>query len=151
MRIPWLDLREKALFGLIDGLNGAVGLVIGLLHSHAASVIIFVALMARAGSSSVSMAGAQYQADNTAHSRMTRWGRVAAMGLGYLTSALVPGIGFAISTRVGLVIFAPATLLILGTIIWYRSGEAGWLKATTTSLLIFVLAVAVGLAASFIG
>lgn len=147
----WSGLREKALFGLIDGLNGAVGLIIGLLHSHAASVIIFVALMARAGSSSVSMAGAQYQADNTAHSAWAKWGRVAAMGLGYLTSALLPGIGFAVNTHVGLLIFVPATLLILGTIVWYRSSEAGWLRAAATTLIIFVLAVVVGLAASLAG
>ncbi len=149
--IHWNDLREKALFGLIDGLNGAVGLIIGLLHAHAAPALIFIALMARAGSSSVSMAGAQYQADTTATSRLTKWGCVIAMGLGYLTSALIPGLGFAFSTRVGLAIFIPATVLILGTITWYRSGEAGWVKAAATTLVIFVVAVVVGLAASVVG
>jgi hypothetical protein len=126
----WADLREKALFGLIDGLNGAVGLVIGLLHSHAAASLIFVALLARAGSSSVSMAGAQYEADDSTPDQAIRWGRVAAMGVGYLASALVPG--------------------ILAAITWTRSRSTGWLKAAVTTVVIFALAVGAGLLASLV-
>jgi phosphatidylglycerophosphate synthase len=151
MSLQWKELREKALFGLIDGLNGAVGLTIGLLHAHAASVLIFIALVARAGSSSVSMAGAQYQADDSAPNSITRWSRVGAMGLGYITSALLPGIGFAISTQMGLIVFVPMTLVVLSTIIWYKSASVGWLKSAYTTFIIFTLAVAVGLGASFIG
>jgi hypothetical protein len=85
-------LREQALFGLIDGLNGAVGLAIGLLRLHSAADVILVALLARAGSSAVSMAGAQYQADESGDTHLVRMSRVAAMGLGYLTSAIAPGL-----------------------------------------------------------
>jgi hypothetical protein len=56
----WRDLKDQYLFGMVDGINGAVGLVIGLLRSHAAAQIILVALLSRAGSSAVSMAGAEY-------------------------------------------------------------------------------------------
>jgi hypothetical protein len=146
----WADLREKALFGLIDGLNGAVGLVIGLLHSHAAASLIFVALLARAGSSSVSMAGAQYEADDSTPDQAIRWGRVAAMGVGYLASALVPGIGFAYSTHLGVIIFVPACIVILAAITWTRSRSTGWLKAAVTTVVIFALAVGAGLLASFV-
>jgi hypothetical protein len=142
----WRDFREKALFGLVDGLNGAVGLTIGLLRAHAAAALIFVALLARAGSSSVSMAGAQYESDDSAPSGAVRWGRVAAMGLGYLTSALLPGLGFAFSRQLGIAVFVPVTIVT-----WTRAGREGWLRAAATTLIIFVLAVAAGLAASFAG
>ena len=72
-------LREQALFGLIDGLNGAVGLTIGLLRLRSAADVILVALLARAGSSAVSMAGAQYQADESGGTRFVRMSRVAAI------------------------------------------------------------------------
>jgi hypothetical protein len=147
----WRDLEEKALFGLIDGLNGAVGLTIGLARSHAAATLIFVALLARAGSSSVSMAGAQYEADDTAPNQSIRWGRVAAMGVGYLASALLPGVGFAFSLHTGWVVFVPAAIAILVAITWTRSARCGWAKAIVTTAVIFILAVAVGLAASLAG
>ena len=51
----WRDLSRPGLFGLIDGLNGMVGLVIGLTRAGAAASLIFVALLARAGSSAVSI------------------------------------------------------------------------------------------------
>ena len=38
--------REKALFGLIDGLNGATGLIVGLLMVQASVRTILVALLA---------------------------------------------------------------------------------------------------------
>jgi VIT1/CCC1 family predicted Fe2+/Mn2+ transporter len=147
----WRDFREKALFGLVDGLNGAVGLTIGLLRAHAAAALIFVALLARAGSSSVSMAGAQYESDDSAPSGAVRWGRVAAMGLGYLTSALLPGLGFAFSRQLGIAVFVPVTIVVLTVVTWTRAGREGWLRAAATTLIIFVLAVAAGLAASFAG
>jgi len=147
----WRDLSSSALFGLIDGLNGMVGLVIGLLRVHAVAAVIFVALLARAGSSSVSMAGAQYESADPGESRRQRWSRVAAMGLGYLASALTPGLGFAVSTRAGLIVFIPVTAAILAGITWFRSSTAGWLRAALTTAVIFILAVGAGLAASLAG
>ena len=97
------------------------------------------------------MAGAQYEADDTAVSQRVRWGRIAAMGCGYLTSALIPGTGFSVSTTLGLAVFAPATVVILAGITWFRSGKAGWLRAAATTAVIFVLAVAAGLLASLAG
>lgn len=149
--MDWKDYTNQGLFGLVDGLNGMVGLVIGLLHAHAASGIIFVALLARAGSSSVSMAGAEYQSDDSSPNRKVKTGRVAAMGLGYLTSALLPGLGFAHSVRVGMIIFVPATITVLAGITWFRSGRHGWVKAGVTTVIIFGLAVAAGLLASLAG
>lgn len=150
MRI-WADLEEKALFGLVDGLNGAVGLTIGLLRSHAAAALIFVALLARAGSSSVSMAGAQYEADDSAPDQAIRWGRVAAMGAGYLASALVPGLGFLVGIHMGMIVFVPAAIAVLAVITWTRARSTGWLKAAITTIVIFILAVAAGLLASLAG
>ena len=151
-RIRLRDLRKQALFGFVDGINGAVGLVIGLLHSHAAAALIFVALLARAGSSAVSMAGAEFESgeDPDAGSRV-RAGRVTAMGLGYLTSALAPGLGFAFGVRPGLIVFIPAAAAVLAVITWSRSRQAGWPKATATTLIIFLLAVGAGLLASLAG
>jgi hypothetical protein len=148
-----VHLSQPGLFGLIDGLNGMVGLVIGLSRSHAAASLIFVALLARAGSSSVSMAGAQYQAGDQDASRRVRWGRIAAMGFGYLISALVPGSGFAVSTELGWAVFIPATAVILTGIMWFRSSQPGigWAKAAATTLTIFVLAVGAGFLASLAG
>ena len=149
--VRWRDLSQSGLFGLIDGLNGMVGLVIGLSHAHAAASIIFIALLARAGSSSVSMAGAQYQADDTSPNRRVKWGRVTAMGLGYLTSALLPGLGFVVNTAVGFALFIPMTIAILAGITWFRSGKIGWLRAAATTFTIFALAVGAGLLASLAG
>jgi hypothetical protein len=147
----WRDYSQAGLFGLIDGLNGMVGLVIGLMRVHAVATVIFVALLARAGSSSVSMAGAQYESDDTAPSKRVRWGRIAAMGSGYLTSALVPGLGFSVSKHTGLIVFIPATVLVLVVITWFRAGKVGWLVATATTLTIFALAVGAGFLASLAG
>jgi hypothetical protein len=144
-------LRSQFLFGCVDGLNGMVGLVIGLLRVHAAASIIFVALLARAGSSSVSMAGAEYESDDTSPNRRVKAGRVTAMGLGYLSSALVPGLGFAFNVRVGLAVFIPASITVLVVITWFRSGRSGWVRAGATTVTIFILAVAAGLLASLAG
>jgi hypothetical protein len=125
------------------------GLVIGLTRVHAAAAVIFVAVLARAGSSSVSMAGAQYQSEDGAG--RARWGRIAAMGLGYLTSALLPGLGFALGIRAGWIVFVPATAAVLAVVTWFRSGTAGWLRAAATTAAIFVLAVGAGLLAALAG
>jgi hypothetical protein len=137
--VRWKDFSDAALFGLIDGLNGAVGLIIGLLHVHAAAALIFTAILARAGASCVSMAGAQFESSDTS-ARKVRYTRVAAMGTGYLCSALLPGLGF-----------IPVTLVILAAITWTRSRRVGWLKAAVTTLVIFVLAVGAGLLAGLVG
>lgn len=84
------DLSETGLFGLIDGLNGMVGLVVGLGRSGEAAAVIFAAVLSRAGSSAVSMAGAQYQAGDRGVGPLVRWARIAAMAIGYLISAIIP-------------------------------------------------------------
>lgn len=142
----WEDVKDAGLFGLIDGLNGAVGLIIGLLHVHAAAALIFVAILSRAGASCVSMAGAQFESNDDS-ARKVRFARVAAMGVGYLTSALLPGLGFAFNIHIGVAVFIPVTAAILLIITWTRSRRVGWLKAAITTLVIFVLAVAAGLLA----
>jgi uncharacterized membrane protein len=146
----WKDFSDAALFGLIDGLNGAVGLIIGLLHVHAAAALIFTAILARAGASCVSMAGAQFESSDDS-ARKVRYTRVAAMGLGYLTSALLPGLGFAFNVHLGVLVFIPVSVVILAVITWTRAKRAGWLKAAITTLVIFVLAVAAGLLAGLVG
>lgn len=194
MKIGWRDLSQAGLFGLIDGLNGMVGLVIGLSRVHAAAAVILTALMARAGSSAVSMAGAQYEASDIpagivrarasltdeeaerfragfaarvrheplmvvmprqeaqpAVSARLRWLRIAAMGGGYLASALLPGLGFAVSFRAGWAFFVPAVIAVLAGITWFRSGMVGWRRAALTTLVIFALAVGAGLLASLAG
>ncbi len=145
----WKDFSDAALFGLIDGLNGAVGLIIGLLHVHAAAALIFVAILSRAGASCVSMAGAQFESADTS-ARRVRYLRVSAMGLGYLSSALLPGLGFAFGIRPGVIVFVPVTVAILAAIIWTRSRRVGWLKAAITTVVIFLLAVAAGLLAGLL-
>ena len=147
----WKDLSKPGLLGLVDGLNGMVGLVIGLSRAGEAAAVIFVALMSRAGSSAVSMAGAQYQAGDPGVPGRVRWGRITSMGCGYLTSALVPGLGFSVSARLGWLVFIPATAAILAAITWFRSAADGWVRAAVTTVVIFVLAVAAGLAASLAG
>jgi hypothetical protein len=149
--VEWRVFRQQALFGLIDGLNGAVGLTIGLLRLRSAAEVILVALLARAGSSAVSMAGAQYQADESDDTRYVRMSRVAAMGLGYIASAVAPGLGFAFSVRAGVVVAIPATVAVLALVIWVRSKSVGWVKAAVTTVVIFLLAVGAGLLASLVG
>lgn len=144
------EFRDRFLFGLVDGINGAVGLVIGLLRSHATAEIILVALLSRAWSSGVSMAGAQYESDVSGDSRRLVFGRVGAMGAGYLSSAMLPGLGFALGIHLGLVVFIPGTLLILATIIWFRSRHERLVVASATTLVIFGLAVLTGFLASLV-
>ena len=147
----WRDVRDQFLFGGVDGLNGAIGLIVGLTRSHAASVIIFTALLARAGSSAVSMGGAQLESDEVSPNRRVKWARVTAMASGYLCTALLPGAGFAVSSRAGLVFCVPVTAAILAGITWFRSGRSGWVRAGVTTVTIFILAVAAGLLASLAG
>jgi hypothetical protein len=142
------DLSETGLFGLIDGLNGMVGLVIGLGRSGEAAAVIFTAVMSRAGSSAVSMAGAQYQAGDRRVGPPVRWARIAAMAVGYLISAVIPALGFAFNLHAGWAVFVPATAAILFAITWFRSGRDGWVRAVVTTLLIFTLAVGAALLAS---
>lgn len=149
--LSWHELSQAGLFGLIDGLNGMAGLVIGLTRVHAAAAVVFTALLARAGSSSVSMAGAQYASDESLAPPRLRWARITAMGLGYLISALIPGLGFSASTRAGLIVFIPATVVILAGITWFRAGRAGWRMAAVTTLVIFIVAAGAGFAASLAG
>ena len=151
LELSFGDLREQFVFGLVDGINGAAGLVIGLLGSSASSAIILTALTARAGSSAVSMAGAQYQSDQSELPRKLRLGRVAAMGGGYLTSALLPGLGFAVGIEVGVAVFVPSAAVILVVIAWARHRRAGWAKAVLTTLAIFAMAIGAGLLASAVG
>ena len=151
LELSFGDLREQFVFGLVDGINGAAGLVIGLLGSSASSAIILTALTARAGSSAVSMAGAQYESDESKLPRELRLGRVAAMGGGYLTSALLPGLGFAVGIEVGVAVFVPSAAVILVVIAWARHRRAGWAKAVLTTLAIFAMAIGAGLLASAVG
>jgi hypothetical protein len=129
-----------------------VGLVIGLTRVHAAAAVIFTALLARAGSSAVSMAGAQYESDDDPDAgQRLRWLRIAAMGFGYLVSALLPGLGFGFGARAGWLVFVPLTAVMLAAITAFRAGRAGWVKAAGTTLVIFGLAVGAGLLASMAG
>lgn len=145
------SIKDQYLFGLVDGLNGLAGLVIGLLHVHAAAAIIFTAILARAGASCVSMAGAQYESDNSSPTLRARMAKVGAMGVGYLTSALLPGLGFAFNIHLGIVVFIPVTAVVLAAITWTRSRRVGWVKAAITTIVIFVLAVGAGLLAGLVG
>lgn len=77
--------------------------------------------------------------------------RVGAMGLGYVASAVAPGLGFAFSVRAGVVVAIPATVAVLAVIIWVRSKSVGWVKAAVTTVAIFLLAVGAGLLASLVG
>ena len=142
------EYKDQYLFGLIDGLNGAVGLVIGLLSSSVAAPIIAVALLSRAGSSSVSMAGAELESDECDKGLLYK--RTAAMGLGYLTSALLPGLGFLIDLHFGIPFFTLTTILLLVIIANFRAKQVGWFRSIRTTLVIFVLAVGAGLLATFI-
>jgi hypothetical protein len=80
-----------------------------------------------------------------------RWGKIAAMGGGYLASALLPGLGFAFGYRAGWEVFVPSTVAVLAAVTWFRSGTVGWVKAAVTTIVIFVLAVGAGLLASLAG
>lgn len=150
-RRDFAPYTQASLFGFVDGINGLTGLIIGLLFSHAASAIIFTAILARAWSSSVSMAGAQFESDTEQASRKVKAGKVTAMGLGYLASAMLPGLGFGLGIRAGIAVFIPAVVIVLAVITWFRAGRSGWVKAGATTVTIFILAVAAGLLASLAG
>jgi hypothetical protein len=94
------------------------------------------------------MAGAQYESGEAEADQRLRWLRIAAMGLGYLTSALVPGLGFGISAQDGWAVFVPMTVLILAGITWFRASTVGWVRAVVTTMAIFGMAVGAGLLAS---
>lgn len=143
--------REAFNFGLIDGVNGAAGLVIGLVSADAAAAVIFVALLSRAGASGVSMAGAEFESDTSSSTRRERAIRVGAMWAGYVIAALAPGLGFAADRRAGLLVFVPTTILILLAVSWFRAGRVGWPRAILTTLAIFTLAIGAGFAAGAAG
>ena len=149
MKAQLQDLRAQFLMGFVDGLNGTVAIILAMvLTLNSASKAIVVAILAKAFSSGISMGGAQYQEDEAIGQRKQRGSRVASMALGYLFSALLPVIGYFISRSVGNWLLFPTTIICLAVIVSFNAKRDGWLKSSVTTLLIFVIAVGVGLAAS---
>jgi hypothetical protein len=141
-------LKSSYIFGLIDGLNGAVGLIVSLSWHKAGSVLIITALLARAGSSAVSMGGAQYMADE--HKDSYKHLRVVAMIGGYLTSALGTGVGFLFSQSLGHIVTIIVSVVCLAVIVYARSRTQVLWKALLVTLGIFGTAVGVGIGAALI-
>ena len=140
--------REKSLFGLIDGLNGATGLIVGLLMVQASVRTILVALLAVGGASTVSMAGAEYLSDEPNDKVLLK--KVVAMGLGFLAGTLLPGLGFIFSVGCGALLLVPMAALLLLIVIRFRADKAGWTKASVATIVIFGLAVGAGLLANLV-
>jgi len=135
----------------MDGLNGAVGLVVSFLWAKAATKLIVTALLARAGSSSISMGGAEYETDEDEEPVRTRVLRVLSMMAGYLVSAVIPGAGYLVSRHAGTVWLVPSTAACLSVVVWARSRQHPLWKALLITTVIFSAAVGAGILASIVG
>ena len=141
------EILAQGAFGLLDGLNGGVATAIGLLVAGAPAHLVAVALLSRAAGSSISMGGSEYETDETSPTRRIRVLRVAAMMIGYLTSAVIPSIGYFYSKSWGVGWSIPAVVICLGVVVWVRSRQHSLKNAVAITALIFSLSVAAGLAA----
>lgn len=146
----WGSLGHEWTFGAVDGLNGSVGLIVGMLAAHAATPAIVAAVLASAAASTVSMAGAQYEADDDVEATTVRWARVGAMGVGYLTASILPAIGFFLSRSAGKLLLPLVAAVMLGLIATGHTHRHSWPAAIAGSVIIFALAVTVGVAAGLL-
>ena len=139
--------KDTMLFGMIDGLNGTVGILVGLLASGASAKSIAVALAGKTIASAISMGGAEYEADPTANPKLMR-AKVIAMGIGYSLASLLPGIGFFFTRQFGIILFIPITIFFLFLMSQFRAQNLGWRRSIVRTLVIFFLAVGGGILAS---
>jgi VIT1/CCC1 family predicted Fe2+/Mn2+ transporter len=139
--------KDTMLFGMIDGLNGTVGVLIGLLAGNASAKSIAIALASKTIASAISMGAAEYDSDVVGSPKMMR-AKVITMGIGYSLASLLPGIGFFFSRQLGIVLFVPITIFFLFIMSQFRAQNLGWRRSIIRTLVIFFLAVGGGILAS---
>src|ERR1035437_5950842 len=132
---PMSVLVGQCIFGAVDGLNGAVGLLVGLLAAHAATNLIVVGIIAQAIPSTVSMAGAEFESDEETETRHVRLAKVAAMAIGFLGASIAPAAGFFFSRHLGVAALPPICTTLLFAISAKRPERHGWLNADRKSVV----------------
>ncbi len=136
-------------FGACDGLNGACGLIFGLLHGHATRAALAVAVVASAGSNTWSMAGGEFTADEEGNTR-EQITRALIMAIAFFIAAFAPGSGYLFSREAGNITLAVFTPMILGAIVLLRLLKHRWLPAILTVGIVFALAAGTGYLATVI-
>lgn len=92
MNLTAEELGDAA-FGGFDGLSGTMGVLLGLIATHASPGIVLGACAAGAAGNAVSMASGQYLGDRGGPGRVRR---AAVMGVATLLGALAPALPYAL-------------------------------------------------------
>ena len=142
------EFKNQALFGMIDGINGSAAVVVSLLISRVAAAGILAAILSKSFGSTVSMAGAEDETDDS--NKRLRRERTLGMGVGYMIGSALCGMGFFINETVGIIVFSIVTTIILISIAGFKASKLGWRKSLGKTLLIFCAAVGSAFLASYL-
>ena len=133
-RFSAADLKE-AIFGSFDGMTSTLGVVAGLLATHATAPKIVAATIGIAVAATVGMGAGQYLSDGERNLR-----RALVMAVATLVGSVIPAVPFFFGdSRACIAVSMGVTVLAAGVIGHYR----GYL--VTYSILIVVSVVTVGL------
>jgi VIT1/CCC1 family predicted Fe2+/Mn2+ transporter len=128
------DLKE-AIFGSFDGMTSTLGVVAGLLATHASAQKIVAASIGIAVAATVGMGAGQYLSDGTRNLR-----KALVMAAATLVGSVIPAILFAFGdSRASIAAALIVTFLAAAVIGHYRG------YVVTYSILIVVTLVTVGL------
>ena len=128
------DLRE-AIFGSFDGMTSTLGVVSGLLATHATASKILAAAIGIAVAATVGMGAGQYLSDGARNVR-----KAVVMAVATLVGSVIPAVPFFFGdSRACIAASIAATVLAAGVIGHYR----GYL--VTYSILVVVSVVTIGL------
>lgn len=134
-------LLKPAIFGLADGCMSLLGVVL-FLHGGAA-LVVFLAAVNGAVSSSFSMAGGQFMTDEDFRA-------AGIMGLATGIGGILPALPYAFATgTLALWLCIGITMLIGGVVAWMRaqaSPKRGWKYTVAVTFAILALIFGVSLA-----
>jgi len=130
--------RDEIVFGGLDGLTSALGVMAGAYLANARAKTVLITGLGLAIAAAVSMAGGEALSDEEADGRIVR---AAYMGGATLVGSFLPIAGFIFDRRAGLVFCIVITVCVGATVAHLRPG-AWWPSIVKTFA---VLAVAAGL------
>ncbi len=131
---PQPDLTQ-AIFGSFDGMTSTLGVVSGLLATHATAPKILAAAIGIAVAATVGMGAGQYLSD-TSHSLR----KAVVMAVATLIGSVLPAIPFIFGDSRACVLASIAITIVAAGVIGYYRGYV-----VTYTILIVVAAITVGL------
>src|SRR5208283_1327052 len=127
--------RNTAIFGSFDGMTSTLGVVAGLLATHATAPKILAAAIGIAVAATVGMGAGQYLSDASHNVR-----KAVVMAVATLVGSVLPALPFIFGdSRASVLASIAITIVAAGVIGYYRG------YVVTYTILIVVAAITVGL------